>query len=419
MLRSGQVLGTRYLGREYGVVDTDGRQPPISEKQQPWLERIRSGAERNHKEVLTVDGRKTHPGIEYLAIAEATSEHPRNDSASIVELENAELFAVWIEMHASEWGGHDQAPSSIASMRSGDGGETWGEHRVEVSPGEGDRSVYNPSLVVLPDGELLFFYLKYHHLVWNEALEASGYVKRSVDGGRTWSEPVAIWDHQPYGCANHTFTLLADGRLLKSCERVPVWGTYPKCVSSSGCFISDDLGKTWREPAQLVSLPLRGTMENHIAETRSGTLVMVVRSQLGCAFLSRSTDRGESWSHPQATGLSATESMPSLTRIPATGDLLLVWNNAPYDHTCGHSGKRTPLTVAVSEDEGRSWGFIKHIEDDPLFEFSNVACTHLAEKKLIISYFTSRMENPEPPGRFGRERMSLKGAITTLDWVYS
>jgi len=160
-------------------------------------------------------------------------------------------------------------------------------------------------------------------------------------------------------------------------------------------------------------------MENHIAETNSTALVMAVRNQLGSVFLSRSTDRGESWSHPQATGLSASESMPSLTRIPATGHLLLVWNHAQYDHTYDHSGKRTPLTVAISRDEGRGWGHVKQIEEDPAFEFSNVACTHLSDRRLIITYFTSRMRDPEPPGRFGRERMSLKGAITTVDWLYA
>ncbi len=365
-----------------------------------------------------MDGRTTFPGIEYIAIAEATQEHPRNDSASIVELSPKELFAVWIEMHASEWGGNDQAPSSIASKRSCDGGRTWAEHRIEVSPEQGDRSVYNPSLIVLPDGELLFFYLKYHQLVWNEALASSGCIKRSSDGGRTWTSPITIWDHAPYGCANHTFTLLTDGRLLKSCEHVPVWGAYPKCVSSSGCYISDDLGQTWQKPGNFITLPLRGTMENHIAETNAKTLVMAVRNQLGNIFLSRSSNRGESWSHPQATGLSASESMPSLTRIPGTGDLLLVWNNALYDHTYDHSGKRTPLTCAISRDEGVTWTHIKNIEDDPSFEFSNVACTHLSNERLIISYFTSRMDDPEPPGRFGRDMMSLKSAITSLDWLY-
>ena len=90
-----------------------------------------------------MDGRLTYPGIEYIPIADATAEHPRNDSASIVEFDNGDLFVVWIEMHASEWSGHDQAPSSIASMRSHDGGSTWAEYRIEVSPAENDRSKKN------------------------------------------------------------------------------------------------------------------------------------------------------------------------------------------------------------------------------------------------------------------------------------
>ena len=37
---------------------------------------------------------------------------------------------------------------------------------------------------------------------------------------------------------------------------------------------------------------------------------------------------------------------------------------------------------------------------------------------VLITYFTSRMANPEPPGRLGRAAMSLKGAITDVGWLY-
>ena len=108
-----------------------------------------------------MEGRTGAAGVTYVDIAPATESHPRNDSASIVQLDDGSLFIVWIEMRASRLGGHDEAPSGIASMRSDDGGHTWGEHRVEQSPGGEVHSVYNPSLILLPDGELLFFYLQY------------------------------------------------------------------------------------------------------------------------------------------------------------------------------------------------------------------------------------------------------------------
>ncbi len=365
-----------------------------------------------------MEGLQEADGVEYVSIAPATDDHPRNDSATIVELKDGSLLLAWIEMHASASGGHDVAPSSISSMRSYDGGRTWGERRIEVSPEKGDINIYNPSLIVLPDDEILFFYLKYHHLVWDEPLQASGLVRRSQDGGRTWSDPSAIWDHQPRGGANHTFTLLSSGRLLKSVEHVPVWGAFPKCVSSSSAYVSDDGGRSWREPACWITLPLRGTMESHIAETHGGLLVMAMRNQLGSVFLSRSHDQGMTWSKPQTSGLTCGESMPSLTRIPTTGDLLLIWNHSEYDPSFDHRGRRSPLACAISRDGGVTWTHRQIIENDPSVEFSNVACSYTSAGNAVITYFTSRMENPEPPGKLGRAAMSLKGAIIGIDWLY-
>ena len=54
----------------------------------------------------------------------------------------------------------------------------------------------------------------------------------------------------------------------------------------------------------------------------------------------------------------------SIERIPGTGDLLLVWNNHEnIDPSL--RGKRTPLNVAISRDEGKSWENVKTLEDDP------------------------------------------------------
>ena len=38
-VRSGRVLGTRFLGRAYGIVDTDGKQPPVPDDLDTWIDR--------------------------------------------------------------------------------------------------------------------------------------------------------------------------------------------------------------------------------------------------------------------------------------------------------------------------------------------------------------------------------------------
>ena len=41
-----------------------------------------------------MQGKQQDPHIQYVPIATATAVHPRNDSASIVELANEEIFMV-------------------------------------------------------------------------------------------------------------------------------------------------------------------------------------------------------------------------------------------------------------------------------------------------------------------------------------
>ena len=139
----------------------------------------------------------------------------------------------------------------------------------------------------------------------------------------------------------------------------------PTDTGVSGSFYSDDQGQTWHECDNYVYLPMRGAEEPKIEELRDGRLLMVMRTQLGSVFKSISADGGQSWSKPQTTGLMSPESCPALTRVPATGDLLLVWNHGRYDPTFDHYGKRTPLSVGLSTDDGETWKKIKAHRDRP------------------------------------------------------
>jgi sialidase-1 len=97
-------------------------------------------------------------------------------------------------------------------------------------------------------------------------------------------------------------------------------------------------------------------------------------------------------------------------RIPATGDLLMVWN----DHSqvdAAHRGKRTPLTAAITRDDGRTWEKTKTLEDDPDGWYCYTAIA-----------FVGRNVNVRPGHGAGDTRVGrlhrTQITVFDLDWLY-
>jgi len=356
--------------------------------------------------------------VDIITVVEATAEHPRHDVAAMVELSDGRLLLAWMEYEGGDLAGHDHAPCNIASMISGDGGRTWGDRRILVERDPRDVNVYFPCFLRLKSGEILFYYLRYHELAPDALIRASGFLCRSNDEGETFSSPVKHDILRDTNLLGRVLTQLSTGRIILPTERVLGSWCGATDHSVAGCCYSDDDGRTWKESRCVADLPLRGAEEAHVAELKDGRLLMTMRTQLGAVFKSESGDGGVTWSKPQTTGLRAPNSLPCLTRIPKTGDLLLVWNNSLYDPGFDHFGKRTPLTVAVSRDDGRSWENFKNIETDPAWEFTNPTCHFTSDDKVVIGYVASPMENPNPPGKLGRSSMSLKAAVADIEWLY-
>ena len=122
------------------------------------------------------------------------------------------------------------------------------------------------------------------------------------------------------------------------------------------CYLSDDNGKTWRRSKD----PFKGyapdgrritLQEPGVVELKDGRLMMFIRTDAGSQYVCHSSDGGETWSKPGPSSLASPLSPASIERIPWTGDLLCVWN----DHSGVHpfpEGRRTPLCLAISKDEG-------------------------------------------------------------------
>ena len=355
-------------------------------------------------------------GLQIVLVAAATAEHPRHSEPALIERHDGSLFMIWQKFLHSRFGGHDLAPSQLSAMTSADSGLTWGDHRVLVRNTPGDVNVYSPNLLKLANGNWLFIYFRHHVLDAGKPSSTSAYVCRSSDEGKTFGAPWAIWEHQPLGFASGVVKQLSTGRIVLPGGRQTgaIWSASDH--EMLGCFFSDDEGATWKESANWVDLPLRGAMEAHVEELRDGRLLMVMRTQLGAVFQSHSADGGLTWAKAQTTGLRAPESCPELLRIPRTGDLLVVWNNSAYDPKFGHYGKRSPLTVAVSRDDGISWTHIRDIETDPGRAFSNPVAFITSRDKVVLMYWTCPYFTER--WRMNVERLDLRAAVFDLDWLY-
>ena len=355
----------------------------------------------------------TTPQAPVVRIAvKATPQYPRQSEASVLELTDGRLLMTWIEFSVAA----DNGLSHIATMLSSDGGAAWGGRRILVTPREGDLNVFSPNLLRLTDGRILFVFFYYQTLHSNVVPSSSAFARCSSDEGVTFSEPRAVWADEPWTFASHVLKRLPTGRLLLPVTRQTgrVWS--PTDHEIVGCMTSDDDGETWQQPESWVDLPMRGVSEPHVEELRDGRVLMVLRTQLGSIFHAFSSDAGATWSKPQTTGLRAPESCPELTRLPETGDMLLIWDRGVYDPERNHYGKRTPLSVAVSQDDGRTWSHIKDIEDDPNACYSNPGCTITSGGKALLTYWHTTYK---ADGHIDTSAMHLKSAVFDVDWLYT
>ena len=112
-------------------------------------------------------------------------------------------------------------------------------------------------------------------------------------------------------------------------------------------------------------------------------------------------------------------------RIPSTGDLLLVWNNAvsyayrdngaddrPVKEQGLFLAPRNPLSCAISRDEGQSWTNVKNIEDHEGYDSAYPSATVL-EDEVFVTYYTNLKSGHE----FIVSEVKLK--IFSVDWFYS
>ena len=328
----------------------------------------------------------------------ATQKHPRYTEGSIVALANGNLLFAVTEFQDD---GSDFAKAHIVARQSADDGRTWGD-KTRLQENTGGMNVMSVTLRRLPNGSIGLFYLQK-----NSHRDLKMFVRHSTDEAATFGKPIPVTNNDGYHVVNNDrVTVLSSGRLLAPAASTPDVQKVNHFVCH--CYISDDNGSSWRNGTGEVDAPKRGAMEPEVVELNDGRVLMLIRTQLGYVGKSYSDDGGETWSQMTSLGVKGPEAPATLRRIPSTGDLLLIWNNT-YTAGAGHGGKRTPLTAAISSDEGASWQVVDNLESNSQLTFSYTSLTFVRHR-AVMSYWES---GP------GKGQLSCRFRSVPVAWFYS
>lgn len=290
---------------------------------------------------------------------EPNRSNPRNSEGSFLTLKNGNILFVYTHYTAGQGGDHD--PAHLASRISKDGGRTWSDQDERVLDNEGEMNVMSVSLLQLDNEEIAMFYLRK-----NTTDDCLPYVRFSRDEGKSWSPAVpCITDKSGYFVLNNDRVIqLENGRLLMAVAWHKNLNTDRSGNGNLFSYYSDDHGRTWKASDEVSAPRDVLTQEPGLVELKNGQIMMFIRATNGRQMVSYSGDKGVTWSSAVPYVLNSPLSPASIERIPTTGDLLAVWNNSTTD-ALKASDARTPLTVAISKDDGQSWQNLKNIEIDP------------------------------------------------------
>lgn len=275
-------------------------------------------------------------------------------------------------------GSPDQAPCRISGRISQDRGRSWSD-TFTLQENRWGLNVKHPNLIRLQDGGVLCTFT-----AWQAESEVRNvFMKRSEDNCESWG-PVEQISEPGWYCTNNDHALrLSSGRLLLPAHGGPGFiyrGRESKLYSF--VFYSDDDGNTFRMSEDRFTAPGRGAHEPSIVELEDGRLFCLMRTTNRCIYRNYSSDGGIHWTEPEPTELEAPDSPPLVKRIPTTGDLLLLWNHV----ASSDNWPRTPLTAAISNDEGASWSRIKDVDSRPDHDAAYPAVTFIGDEAFVTYY---------------------------------
>jgi len=315
---------------------------------------------------------------------QTSQDNPRNTEGDFINLKDGRILFVYSHYYGTS--ASDHATAYLAGRISNDGGKTWTEEDEIIVENEGGMNVMSVSILRLRNGDIALFYLRK-----NSSEDCIPMMRISKDEAKSWSEATpCITDKGGYFVLNNARVIqLKNGRLLMPVARHQQSGGKWSEKADLYSYYSDDNGTTWHSSSQVLNNSNIITQEPGVIEMKDGRIMMYIRASGGFQQLSFSSNKGETWSHIETSNIPSPISPATIEVIPGTKNWLLVWNNNDGANP-SIKNKRTPLTVAISRDEGKTWEKVKNIRDNSDGWYCYIAVHFVDKKNLLLGYCAER-----------------------------
>lgn len=338
-----------------------------------------------------------HPDDAKRQVADLPSLCVQAHAANLMVLHDQTLACVW-------FGGSMEGKSDISVFMSQLNSETqtWSTP-VQLSH-DADRSEQNPILFPAPSGELWLL-----HTAQQAGNQDTAIVRRRIskDNGKTWGPTEQIEGLKLGTFVRQPIHVHTDGTwLLPTFEcRIMPGQKWDGSHDVSAILRSTDQGKSWIR----VEVPnSTGCVHMNIVPASNGKLLAFFRSRWAdFIYTTHSVDGGLTWAAPVPTSLPNNNSSIQALRLN-DGRLAMIFNHSSalnaterraslYDEleddaassndaqSSGANNERrafwgaprAPMTLALSDDDGQTWPWMRNLEVGDGYCMSNDSARHI------------------------------------------